>query len=213
MSAPQLTPRRIFLFALIPAVVLGARLARAEVAHVTSADGDAWKIVIEPARQLIPVDTEDATAEPSDIPAPPLALAQLSAPAPEGDDSGIAIEPNPITNAAEEGARRYRTVHNSIPFSRSAFIVNPGYRHDATMELLLGQLRPASVNQVQQSGCQGCQAGQGVAPVSAMAYPNSFGYLWNSYAYPWAQFQFWQYRAPAFQYFLPYGIAPPLLNF
>lgn len=36
----------------------------------------------------------------------------------------------------------YRRVYASIPFSRTEYDANPGYRHEATMELLLGQLRP-----------------------------------------------------------------------
>lgn len=36
----------------------------------------------------------------------------------------------------------YWRVYRSIPFLRSEYIANPSYRHDATMEILLGQLRP-----------------------------------------------------------------------
>lgn len=39
---------------------------------------------------------------------------------------------------------RYVDVYNSIPFSRSAWSANPSYRHDATIELLLGQIRPVT---------------------------------------------------------------------
>lgn len=39
-------------------------------------------------------------------------------------------------------ARNYWTVYRSIPFSRAEYDANPSYRHQATMELLLGELRP-----------------------------------------------------------------------
>lgn len=40
----------------------------------------------------------------------------------------------------------YREIYNAIPFSRAEYDANPAYRHEATMELLLGQLR-TTVNQ------------------------------------------------------------------
>jgi hypothetical protein len=36
----------------------------------------------------------------------------------------------------------YSWIYENIPFMRSEYIANPSYRHDATMEILLGQLRP-----------------------------------------------------------------------
>lgn len=41
-------------------------------------------------------------------------------------------------------AHHYTEVYNQIPFSRSEYDANPAYRHDATMELLLGQIRPVT---------------------------------------------------------------------
>ena len=45
--------------------------------------------------------------------------------------------------AAIASPAAYRRIYRSIPFSRSLHDVNPGYRHDATMELLTGNARPA----------------------------------------------------------------------
>jgi hypothetical protein len=39
----------------------------------------------------------------------------------------------------------YTDVYNSIRFSRTAHNADPSYRHNATMELLLGQLRPQTI--------------------------------------------------------------------
>ncbi len=47
------------------------------------------------------------------------------------------------TNAVDPWSRveLYREIYNTIPFSRAEYDANPSYRHEATMELLLGQLR------------------------------------------------------------------------
>lgn len=42
-------------------------------------------------------------------------------------------------------SRSYREIYNSIPFSRAEYDANPGYRHQATMEIMLGQLYPIIV--------------------------------------------------------------------
>ncbi len=42
----------------------------------------------------------------------------------------------------------YSEVYNSIPFRRSEYLANPSYRHDATIELMLGQIRPKAVTNV-----------------------------------------------------------------
>ena len=39
----------------------------------------------------------------------------------------------------------YREIYNSIPFSRSEYLANRDYRHEATMEILFGQLRPTTI--------------------------------------------------------------------
>lgn len=41
-------------------------------------------------------------------------------------------------------ADRYAAVYATIPFSRAEYDADPAYRHNATMELLLKQLRPAA---------------------------------------------------------------------
>ena len=64
------------------------------------------------------------------------------------DDAGSVVH---AAVASDSEARRvvdpaeYRRVYASIPFSRAEYDAYPGYRHEATMELLLGQLRPRFV--------------------------------------------------------------------
>ncbi len=47
--------------------------------------------------------------------------------------------------AGVRDSRSYREIYNSIPFSRAEYDANPGYRHQATMEIMLGQLHPIVV--------------------------------------------------------------------
>jgi hypothetical protein len=42
-------------------------------------------------------------------------------------------------------SRSYREIYNSIPFSRAEYNANPAYRHQATMEIMLGLLHPLIV--------------------------------------------------------------------
>jgi hypothetical protein len=48
-------------------------------------------------------------------------------------------EPRVLTSEA------YHEIYNSIPFSRSEYLANREYRHEATMEILFGQLRPTTI--------------------------------------------------------------------
>lgn len=47
--------------------------------------------------------------------------------------------------AGVKDSRSYREIYKSIPFSRAEYDANPGYRHQATMEIMLGQLHPIIV--------------------------------------------------------------------
>lgn len=47
--------------------------------------------------------------------------------------------------SARKDSRSYREIYNSIPFSRAEYDANPAYRHQATMEIMLGQLHPIIV--------------------------------------------------------------------
>ncbi len=40
----------------------------------------------------------------------------------------------------------YKTVYNAIPYSRAEYLANPGYRHEATMEFLFGEMRPTTIH-------------------------------------------------------------------
>lgn len=42
--------------------------------------------------------------------------------------------------------REYEEIYNSIPFRRSEYLANPSYRHDTTVELMFGEMRPTVVH-------------------------------------------------------------------
>jgi len=43
-------------------------------------------------------------------------------------------------------SENYKQIYNSIPYSRAEYLANPGYRHEATMELLFGEQRPVTIH-------------------------------------------------------------------
>ena len=60
-------------------------------------------------------------------------------------DSGHTQSGSASNTVGVKDARSYREIYNSIPFSRTEYDANPGYRHQATMEIMLGQLHPIIV--------------------------------------------------------------------
>jgi hypothetical protein len=103
-----------------------AGAAGATGAIATGAAEEEWEIVIRPQTPI------DSNAAGSGAPA-----AQASQPGPEASAS-----------AASGGLvprMTYKQAIASIPFSREEYEANPGYRHDAAMELMFGTLRPTTV--------------------------------------------------------------------
>lgn len=90
----------------------------------------------DPSVQIIPaVFSQPQPAEAPPVDAPPAAQKDApAAPAP-------AVSRDPVLMA-----QQYREIYNALPFLRSQYDANPTYRHDTTMELLFGQLRPMTIN-------------------------------------------------------------------
>ena len=118
-------------------------------------------IVITPARQVEAADPFDG--EP---PAPP---APETAPPENGQAEELPSDP-------KELAALYESVYQSIPYSRSEWEANPGYRHDATMELLTGNPRPPFVS---------AQAAAPYAPFALSGAYGPVGYGYGLGAYPY----------------------------
>ncbi|MFP6766060.1 MAG: hypothetical protein VB858_20680 [Planctomycetaceae bacterium] len=66
----------------------------------------------------------------------------------------------------------YAAVRATIPFSRAEWAADPSYRHNGTMELILGQLRDLVVYQ----SPPGAQQGPGLSPGSGITINNGGGY-------------------------------------
>jgi hypothetical protein len=129
-----------FYLGLAAVLLIWSNAAHAEEVAVTDSDGSLWTININPAapriETLVPPLPEPET--PTEVASVDKAMvAPLAATAAQVD--GIVIEPRPTMTVNE---LTYAEVYRSIPYSRTEYVANPSYRHDATMEVLFGQLRP-----------------------------------------------------------------------
>lgn len=214
--------RRAFLLAAIPAVLLAAKMAESAEVTLQQENGEPWTIAITP-RQTGPVDHQLAVATPvaSDLPPAPaqpfpmsdVTLVQAEAPEdvpaqpqaeivvaePAGEDHGIAIVPN---GKLRMNGLSYRQVYDSIPYSRTEYLANPAYRHEATMELLTGVPRQKVVHSNYEP-----KLNTPIEPQLQFLYNRygTFGGTFGPQGYGYGlggAFYIPQY-APAFRYFLP----------
>lgn len=146
------------------AVLLNMPMAMAADSIVQEFDG--WKITITPGPSAaIPLPPSPAppvknvssgakTTGPVQLVSlrhEPEAATKPADPTPDvdQDDSPMIIPASPIAppvTDARPSVLSYRSVYNSIPFSRAEYDANPSYRHDSTMEFLFGQLRPTVIH-------------------------------------------------------------------
>ena len=122
-------------------VALGDDLASAAPKKVPGPKvpaGVNWKIEIIPGPAIgpSPVPKAQTVGQQGKADAKPASVESTSGVVIAGAESTVPIE---ITPAA------YAEVYNSIPFRRSEYLANPSYRHEATIEVLLGQIRPKTV--------------------------------------------------------------------
>jgi hypothetical protein len=119
----------------------------------------------EPSLTEAPADSSEAspTGTPAPVDTPAAADPPVSSPsAPAATSAGhVAPSSLPLWNSGviigspadcpvpSELAQRYQSIYDSIPFSRAEYEANPSYRHDATMELLFGQMRPTVIQRSQ----------------------------------------------------------------
>lgn len=86
-----------------------------------------------------------------------------------------------------DGVQAYRKVYDAIPFSRAEYDANPGYRHDAAMEFLFGQLRPTVIH-------------RGHTTVTVQQ-PDAGGDLWSPWVYYGRSGWYAPYPAPGYRVF------------
>ena len=98
---------------------------------------DAWKIEIRPRTVLSSPSAEQA--QPKIRPASFVTVESITFQK-ETDVQGD------TEIASEQLAKKYYEVYRSIPFLRSEYNANPSYRHETTMEILFGELRPMTIH-------------------------------------------------------------------
>ena len=165
-------------------VVAGLAMAFGASAFAAQSEpGEAAEVVITPrdvaGPELAPPAPEDTE----------LVAVQVEAadpfPASPGDEStsnAFGIEINPaIDSSASVDGRTYEDVYRSIPYNYTEYLANPGYRHDATMEILFGEMRPTTIVREYQP-----QVIQNLPPMEYQPYR-------------WSHSERWQYRAPDFR--------------
>ena len=141
---------------------------------------DSSGIVITPAVPAAETAALDPFDRPAEAPAEP-GESQVPAVTPESEDAEQAQ--NPVELAA-----RYQRVYNSIPFVRSEYLANPSYRHEATLELLFGKMRPTVVHKGQAAtSANSGGVAPGPLPMGAPYFhPYAYPYGGALYASPWA---------------------------
>lgn len=142
MSRTDSTPvrrtllRRAFLLALVPAVLLAAQLAKADVVRVPTEDGGTWTITITPAERIVaaldeptaplPESEELApTADPGFYPAP---AAQADS-TPQGEESLVPMPPSPAESIDTLPALPAKTQNaettTSYEYSNHGVVITP----------------------------------------------------------------------------------------
>lgn len=165
--------KRLLLSSLLAAGMSCAPIHAAEVA--TSDAAGAWRMTISPrgeaesARPIQLAAYEQATDEllvPTPIEleqtgttAPAESVLQLPSPEAVAENAAsnpaaapVAADQLPMTDCGTTAAidpAAYWAIYRTIPFIRTEYLANPSYRHETTMELLFGQLRPTVVHKQQ----------------------------------------------------------------
>lgn len=155
--------RRLLLLALA-AFLLTKSMTTAAVPPGETPDAG-WKVEVQPAparaRSLgktavgLPVTTAADREEPV-ADAPPEAILSSGgqeAPLSPGasvtrfveDDWTVTIIPGTVKGPVKVNGMTYEEVYRSVPYKKAEYYANPGYRHEATMEILFATLRPKTV--------------------------------------------------------------------
>ena len=122
-----------------------------------------------------------ANAEPQPAATPETPAAQGTAPAVPGDVAPEVVGPH-VPMMPYPGYRpSYMEIYASIPFIRTEYLANPAYRHEATMEIMFGQLRPTVVNKTAPQPIIRRNDYDYITPYS---YWNGRGYVNYNFYYP-----------------------------
>ncbi len=112
----------------------------------------------------------------------------------------VQINPAPQRPELVVQGRSYNQIYESIPYRQAEYLANPGYRHEATMEILFGQMRPTTV--VKQYTPRTIHNPKPGLTQPYRATPSDYySYPWSGYMFPGAFFGY-----PGF----PGILSPPL---
>lgn len=129
-----------FYLGLAAVLLIWSNAVHAEEVAVADSHGSLWTITINPAASRVdnfvpPMPDPRNSTEVASV--DPVVVAPLAATAAQVDE--MVIEPRPVMTV---NGLTYAEVYRSIPYSRTEYVADPSYRHDATMEVLFGELRP-----------------------------------------------------------------------
>jgi hypothetical protein len=214
--------RRAFLLAAIPAVLLAARMAESAEVTLQQENGESWTIEINPrqtaaASTQVALETSPVFPQANVPPAPPepfpmndvslvqadgqdaepaLPQAEIVVEEEPAEEHGIAIVPN---RKLRLSGLSYRQVYDSIPYSRTEYLANPAYRHEATMELLTGIPRQKVVHSNYEP-----KLNTPIEPQPQFLY-NPYGMFGPGFGhgYGWGGGFYGLTYPPAFRYFMP----------
>ena len=140
---------------------------------------------VPPAPEKAPTPASPADLK---LPTPALPVRALAAPVVSAPESGqpIIIPGHSNASAPRVNGRTYEEVYRSIPYSFTEYVANPSYRHEATMEILFGELRPTVIHKDSTPQAVPDPAG-GATPYRPFlfAHPEQWIYRYSDYRYQW----------------------------
>lgn len=100
---------------------------------------------VSPASEVLERETPLPSLEKVFVPPAPAAPAPQ--PVTTTNESEWVVTITPLEKQQKPAlVANYETIYNSIPYRRAEYLANPSYRHDTTVEILFGQLRPTVIN-------------------------------------------------------------------
>jgi len=110
------------------------------------------------------------------------------------DEAMAAVEQSQKTQGESKRSispAQYQAVYNSIPFSRAEYLANPSYRHEATMEMLFGELRPTVIHKQDKP-----QRVYNQPQITEPPVPHPIPFNWYSPAYGYGPASYFGWRYP-----------------
>ena len=146
----------MFMAVILFVVVMYASVMLAAEHVITIPDGDTeWEMTISPRNSRLTQPKAGTSAitpvaytlhqdASSAVPPAPAKTTPVPKAKPKQAEASVTTEQPCLT----PGCSNYDVTYRSIPFRRSEYLANPSYRHEATMEIMFGQLRPTVIQKL-----------------------------------------------------------------